>query len=296
MRALYDAEELAILDEFLAHGRAVRAERQRAAAAGEAPDFVPLVRGWGGVTLAYRKRMIDSPAYRLNHEEVVKALEEGIRFAENLNPTRGRGRRARSRRARFGMAGPNGPRGAAGAHGLVAAGTSPNITYEKEQPGTFQLDAKKHFFQGFRAERADGARHAGAGPRRVLHLVQRRRPADLVLRRQPPALRRQRRQGDGVGEARLPARRRAVRRRRRGRSIRRRSRRATRRGRALVGALDDELLATRRTGRAADADDRRGHRERAGRGAAVPARPVLPAAELRGAGRAREGRRASRRC
>ena len=69
-----------------AHGRAVRAERARAAKAGEAPDFVPLVRSWGGVTIAYRKRMVDSPAYRLNHEEVIKALEEGIAFAENLNP------------------------------------------------------------------------------------------------------------------------------------------------------------------------------------------------------------------
>ena len=83
---MFDAEEQEILDEFLAHGRAVRAERARAAAAGEAPDFVPLVRGWGGVTLAYRKRMTDSPAYRLNHEEVIKALEEGICFAENLDP------------------------------------------------------------------------------------------------------------------------------------------------------------------------------------------------------------------
>ena len=62
----------------------------RAARAGEPPDFVPLVRGWGGVTIAYRKRMVDSPAYRLNHEEVIKALEEGIAFAENLEPDRGR--------------------------------------------------------------------------------------------------------------------------------------------------------------------------------------------------------------
>ena len=45
-----------------------------AEAAGEPPDFVPLVRAWGGVTLAYRKRMVDSPAYRLNHEEIIKAL------------------------------------------------------------------------------------------------------------------------------------------------------------------------------------------------------------------------------
>jgi hypothetical protein len=30
---------------------------------------------------------------------------------------------------------------------LVAAGTSPNITYEKEAPNTFELDAKRKFFQ-----------------------------------------------------------------------------------------------------------------------------------------------------
>ena len=71
---------------FCAHGRAVRAERARAGEAGRAPDFVPLVRGWGGVSIAYRKRMVDSPAYRLNHEEVIKALEEGIAFVENVNP------------------------------------------------------------------------------------------------------------------------------------------------------------------------------------------------------------------
>src|SRR5262249_38735960 len=86
MRARYDAEELEALDEFLAHGRAIRAERARAAAASEPPDFISMVRDWGGVTIVYRKRLVDSPAYRLNHEEVIKALEEGIGFAENLNP------------------------------------------------------------------------------------------------------------------------------------------------------------------------------------------------------------------
>ncbi len=30
--------------------------------------------------------MQDSPAYRLNHEEVQKALEEGIDFVECMNP------------------------------------------------------------------------------------------------------------------------------------------------------------------------------------------------------------------
>src|SRR5688500_2845158 len=40
VRAMYDDEELGILDEFLAHGREVRAERARAEAAGERADFI----------------------------------------------------------------------------------------------------------------------------------------------------------------------------------------------------------------------------------------------------------------
>ena len=30
--------------------------------------------------------MIDAPSYTLNHEEVAKALEEGVRFAESVTP------------------------------------------------------------------------------------------------------------------------------------------------------------------------------------------------------------------
>src|SRR5262245_89463 len=84
--ACMNAEEREILNEFLQHGAAVRAERERAASAGETPNFVPLVRSWGGVSIVYRKRLVDSPAYRLNHEEVIKALEEGIAFIEDMNP------------------------------------------------------------------------------------------------------------------------------------------------------------------------------------------------------------------
>jgi NADPH-dependent glutamate synthase beta subunit-like oxidoreductase/NAD(P)H-flavin reductase len=158
LRGAYDAEELKILDEFLDHGRAVRAERVRAAAANEKPDFIPMVRAWGGVTIAYRKSLADSPAYRLNHEEVIKAFEEGIAYAENLSPVEA-------------MADENGhlksivfekqivedgrwkdsgvvvelPARSA----MVAAGTSPNVIYEKEHPGTFKLDKYGQFFQSF---------------------------------------------------------------------------------------------------------------------------------------------------
>ena len=53
---------------------------------GRAPRLAELLDGWGGVTIAYRRRLIDAPSYTLNHEEVAKAMEEGIRFAEGLTP------------------------------------------------------------------------------------------------------------------------------------------------------------------------------------------------------------------
>jgi len=163
VRDQYDAEEQGVLDEFLLHGRAIRDERARSLASGRAPDFIGLVRSWGGVTIAYRKRMVDSPAYRLNHEEVIKALEEGIAFAENLNPAeavpdeygavkdmifRREGQERREGQDTLAL-----PARTV----LVAAGTSPNVTYEKERSGTFQLDSKAKFFQPHRVER-DGAR------------------------------------------------------------------------------------------------------------------------------------------
>jgi NADPH-dependent glutamate synthase beta subunit-like oxidoreductase/NAD(P)H-flavin reductase len=165
VRALYDAEELELVDEYCRHGRAVRAERARAHGVGEAPDFVPLVRQWGGVTIAYRKRMVDSPAYRLNHEEVIKALEEGISFAENLNPLEAvpdaRGAVEAMVFKREGLrAEGSGLVTLPARTVLVAAGTTPNVTYEKEAPDTFKLDAKKKFFQPYRAERnGDGTFH-----------------------------------------------------------------------------------------------------------------------------------------
>ncbi|MBS0538996.1 MAG: FAD-dependent oxidoreductase, partial [Proteobacteria bacterium] len=85
MAAMND-EEREVAAEFIAHANAIRDERAKAAAENRTPDIAGLVNGWGGVTLAYRRRLIDSPSYTLNHEEVFKALEEDIRFAEGLSP------------------------------------------------------------------------------------------------------------------------------------------------------------------------------------------------------------------
>ena len=155
--APFNPLEREILREFLAHGAAVRAERERAAFVGEKPDFVKLIRAWGGVSLAYRKRMVDSPAYRLNHEEVIKALEEGIFFIENVNPEEAvvdENNHVQAMR----FSAPDRKVELPARSVMVAAGTTPNITYEKEHPGSFQMDSKKKFFAAHKvARKPDGS-------------------------------------------------------------------------------------------------------------------------------------------
>ncbi len=86
IRAKWTDEDTDVAEEFMTHARAIRAERQAAAVEGRKPRIAQLLNSWGGATIAYRRRLIDSPSYTLNHEEVQKALEEGVRFAEGLTP------------------------------------------------------------------------------------------------------------------------------------------------------------------------------------------------------------------
>ena len=104
------------------------------------------------MTIAYRRRLIDSPSYTLNHEEVEKALEEGIRFAEGLTPlavevdAHGRARAlavsraAQRRRRRLARVGAG--RRCRRARSSIAAGTQPNTVLAREDAGHFQLDGK----------------------------------------------------------------------------------------------------------------------------------------------------------
>ena len=172
----YDHEEREVALEFLEHGRAVRAERARAVAAGEVPNFAPLVEKWGGVSLVYRRDMSDSPAYRLNHEEITKFFEEGVRFVEKLSPLAcipdERGALKAVEFERLDLV--DGELKGTGEHVtlparslFVAAGTSPNVTYERERPGSFEIDHRAKAFKSFKAVRgADGAlklEDAGSG-------------------------------------------------------------------------------------------------------------------------------------
>ncbi|WP_460035052.1 FAD-dependent oxidoreductase [Methylothermus subterraneus] len=151
VRSQYDAEERLILDEFLAHGRAIRAERERAKARGEAPDFLPLLNLWGGVTVFYRRDLKSSPAYRENHEEIQKALEEGIVLAEGMSPVEAiADEYGHLKAVRFAkMVQVEGRWQESGETVevpcrtlMIAAGTSPNTLYEEEHPGTFDMQGK----------------------------------------------------------------------------------------------------------------------------------------------------------
>jgi NADPH-dependent glutamate synthase beta subunit-like oxidoreductase/NAD(P)H-flavin reductase len=145
VRARWNREEQGIADEFIAHARALKAERAAAQREQRAPQIAKLIDSWGGVTIAYRKRLIDSPSYTLNHEEVEKALEEGIRFAEGLSP-------ARIDVDGFGHAKAVGFSNSAGGEVtlparsvLVAAGTQPNTVLAREEGVALALDGK--YFQ-----------------------------------------------------------------------------------------------------------------------------------------------------
>jgi NADPH-dependent glutamate synthase beta subunit-like oxidoreductase/NAD(P)H-flavin reductase len=158
MRARWSDEDREIADEFLSHARAIRAEREAAAAEQREPRIVEMLQQWGGVTLAYRKRLVDSPSYTLNHEEVEKALEEGIRFAECLDPraidvdARGAARSitlARQLRSDDGRwtdaEGPDAAVTWPARTIFVAAGTQPNTVLAREDAVHFSLDGK--YFQ-----------------------------------------------------------------------------------------------------------------------------------------------------
>src|SRR5258706_74128 len=176
VRAKWDDQEREIAEELLAHARAVRKERSLAERESRPARIVELLQHWGGVTIAYRRRLIDSPSYTLNREEVEKALEEGIAFAEGLSPVAvdvdnyGAVRGVRFTR-------PSGLESAEHwlpAHTVfVAAGTQPNTVLSREHAG-FSLDGKY-----FQACDEDGQ---PVKPQRAISKPER---ADVLLSRLP---------------------------------------------------------------------------------------------------------------
>jgi NADPH-dependent glutamate synthase beta subunit-like oxidoreductase/NAD(P)H-flavin reductase len=134
IRESWSEEEEETAEEFLAHARALRSAKPS--------ERLTLLNSWGGVTIAYRRRLMDAPSYTLNHEEVAKALEEGVHFAEELTPVaveidrHGHAVGLRLKKASGGTV------LLPAKSILVAAGTQPNTVLSREDPDRLHLDGR----------------------------------------------------------------------------------------------------------------------------------------------------------
>ncbi|HEX9397580.1 MAG TPA: FAD-dependent oxidoreductase [Burkholderiales bacterium] len=129
----WNPEEKQIAGEFLAHARALRKC--------SSSERISLLKAWGGATIAYRRRLVDSPSYTLNHEEVEKALEEGVVFAEGLSPERIEVDEYGHAKAVAFQNQITMPARSV----LIAAGTQPNTVLAREEGVSLALDGK--YFQ-----------------------------------------------------------------------------------------------------------------------------------------------------
>lgn len=80
--ARFTPEEQVSLKEWLSHAKDWHSYQLTH----KKPDIAAFLRRYGGVSIVYRKRLEDSPAYRHNHEELEKALEEGVHYVECFEP------------------------------------------------------------------------------------------------------------------------------------------------------------------------------------------------------------------
>ena len=79
VRSNWTDQDCIIADEMLAHADLF-------AAAKSSVEIQKTIQSLGGATLLYRGELTKAPSYRLNHEEVEKALEEGIFIKTNIIP------------------------------------------------------------------------------------------------------------------------------------------------------------------------------------------------------------------
>lgn len=149
VRARWSREDAEIAGEFIAHAKEIRLEKQAAHKEERSPNVIALLNKWGGVKVAYRKRLQDSPAYRLNHEEVELAMEEGIEFSENADPVAvevdkyGHAQALRVNVREFLDGEESNVEKLYPARTVfMAAGTNPNTVLQREDPVNFTLDGK----------------------------------------------------------------------------------------------------------------------------------------------------------
>ncbi len=130
-----------IAGEFLGHASIFAKERELANQENRKPEFHKIIQQLGGVKVVYRQSMINSPSYRLNPEEVKFAFEEGIEFIENATPVQVKiDDREYVKSLECSIKGKYVDIPAKTL--LVATGTNPNVSLNKEDPKNFFIDGK----------------------------------------------------------------------------------------------------------------------------------------------------------
>lgn len=74
-------EDKEIAGEFIAHAKLFEKTKNN-------EELKEVFKKLGGATIFYRRKLQDSSAYKLNHEELIYALALGISFEENMQPLR----------------------------------------------------------------------------------------------------------------------------------------------------------------------------------------------------------------
>ena len=127
-------EEKIIAEEWISHAKELRKCSNQI-------EKYKKLNAWGGVTLAYRKSLQDAPSYRLNHEEVELAFQEGINFLGDATPlevTVDKFSAAETMIVKVGEEIKTIPARTI----LMAAGTSPNTVAAREDAKHFEMDGK----------------------------------------------------------------------------------------------------------------------------------------------------------
>ena len=131
-------EEKEIANEFITHAKEIREENKK-----DHPNILRMLKKWGGVKILYRKDIENSPSYRLNHEEIAKALEEGIMFVNNVVPQKivlDKFNHAKEIIVKHNISEMEIKYPAKTI--LIALGTSPNTVLREEFPDFFELDGR----------------------------------------------------------------------------------------------------------------------------------------------------------
>ena len=151
---------------WLEHGRILCEEEARAREEGRDVDIKTWIDTWGGVSMVYRRSLAEAPSYRLNHEEVRKAVEEGIHILDHHVPLAvevDKDGHACGLRVK----GADGEERVLKARSiLVAAGTKPNVVLAREEQGLFSLE-ERGFFQALSLDGKKVSPQGHAKPNKV---------------------------------------------------------------------------------------------------------------------------------